>query len=198
MNLANHRSKSPSERAQFSQCLFQHCRERQESERVSCRCSVEHDHRVFHRLDVSFWAICFQHQTSNDDNRMCALHDLRETHRFVYPWYSKCEILHHWTHHSIRVSYTSHQHLSHQTSSSDSHYAHCSTISWIALVGSISIANKFSNPFTFVASFENFWPNASDRLCAGSVDCVTVGLNFLYKEAWWGTYDQQDRLADLR
>lgn len=37
--------------------------------------------------------------------------------------------------------------------------------------GSISIANRFSNPFTFVASFPNFWEKASDRLCAGSVDC---------------------------
>jgi hypothetical protein len=48
--------------------------------------------------------------------------------------------------------------------------AHCSTISWIELVGSISIAYRLSNPFTFVASLENFWPNASERLCAGSVD----------------------------
>jgi hypothetical protein len=47
---------------------------------------------------------------------------------------------------------------------------HCSTISWIALVGSISIADKLSNPLTFVASLENFCPKASDRLCAGSVD----------------------------
>ena len=49
---------------------------------------------------------------------------------------------------------------------------HCSTISWMALVGSISIAKRLSKPLTFVASFENFWPNASDKLCAGSVDCV--------------------------
>lgn len=40
----------------------------------------------------------------------------------------------------------------------------------MALVGSISIAYKLSNPLTFVASLENFWPNASDRLWAGSVD----------------------------
>lgn len=52
---------------------------------------------------------------------------------------------------------------------------HCSTISWIALVGSISIANRLSNPLTFVASFENFWPKASDKLCAGSVDCSIHG-----------------------
>ena len=42
----------------------------------------------------------------------------------------------------------------------------------MALVGSISIAKRFSKPFTFVASLENFCPNASERLCAGSVDCV--------------------------
>lgn len=47
---------------------------------------------------------------------------------------------------------------------------HCSTISCIALVGSISIAYRLSNPFTFVASLENFWPKASDKLWAGSVD----------------------------
>lgn len=47
---------------------------------------------------------------------------------------------------------------------------HWSTISWIALVGSISIAKRLLNPLTFVASFENFWPKASERLCAGSVD----------------------------
>ena len=33
---------------------------------------------------------------------------------------------------------------------------HCSTISWIALVGSISIAERLSNPWTLVASLENF------------------------------------------
>jgi len=37
-------------------------------------------------------------------------------------------------------------------------------------LGSISIANRLSNPFTFVASLPNFWENASDKLCAGSVD----------------------------
>jgi hypothetical protein len=42
----------------------------------------------------------------------------------------------------------------------------------MALVGSISMAWRFSNPFTFVASLENFCPNASERLCAGSVDCM--------------------------
>lgn len=46
----------------------------------------------------------------------------------------------------------------------------------MALVGSISIAKRFSKPFTFVASLENFCPNASERLCAGSVDCVVVGM----------------------
>ena len=46
---------------------------------------------------------------------------------------------------------------------------HCSIISCRELVGSISIAYRLSNPFTFVASLENFWPNASERLCAGSV-----------------------------
>lgn len=54
---------------------------------------------------------------------------------------------------------------------------HCSTISWIALVGSISIAYRFSKPLTLVASFENFWPKASDRLWAGSVDYNNRGLN---------------------
>lgn len=44
----------------------------------------------------------------------------------------------------------------------------------MALVGSISIAKRLSKPFTFVASLENFCPNASERLCAGSVDCVRV------------------------
>lgn len=48
--------------------------------------------------------------------------------------------------------------------------SHCSTISCIALVGSISMAYRLLKPLTFVASLENFWPNASDRLCAGSVD----------------------------
>lgn len=48
-------------------------------------------------------------------------------------------------------------------------HVHWSTISWIELEGSISIADRLSKPFTFVASLENFWPNASDRLCAGSV-----------------------------
>jgi hypothetical protein len=33
------------------------------------------------------------------------------------------------------------------------------------------MANRLSNPLTFVASLENFWPNASERLWAGSVDC---------------------------
>lgn len=58
-------------------------------------------------------------------------------------------------------------------------HEHCSTISCIALVGSISIANKLSNPFTLVASFENFWPNASERLCAGSVDYIVIKISIL-------------------
>lgn len=37
-------------------------------------------------------------------------------------------------------------------------------------MGSISIAYRFLKPLTRVASFENFWPNASDKLWAGSVD----------------------------
>jgi hypothetical protein len=41
-------------------------------------------------------------------------------------------------------------------------------------LGSISIANRLSNPLTFVASFPNFWENASDRLCAGSVDYLSA------------------------
>ena len=61
---------------------------------------------------------------------------------------------------------------------------HCSIISCNELVGSISMAYKFSNPFTCVASFENFWPNASERLCAGSVDCVIV--SGLHSVRGWG------------
>ncbi|SRR5258706_6062403 len=43
-------------------------------------------------------------------------------------------------------------------------------ISWREDVESISIAYKLSKPLTLVASLLNFWPKASDRLCAGSVD----------------------------
>jgi hypothetical protein len=48
----------------------------------------------------------------------------------------------------------------------------------MVLVGSISIADRLSKPFAFVASFENFWPKVSERLCAGSVDCVLCVLVF--------------------
>jgi hypothetical protein len=34
------------------------------------------------------------------------------------------------------------------------------------LVGSISIAERLEKPFTLRASLPNFWPNASDKLCA--------------------------------
>lgn len=34
----------------------------------------------------------------------------------------------------------------------------------------ITIAYRLSKPFTSVASLENFWPKASDKLCAGSVE----------------------------
>ncbi len=33
-----------------------------------------------------------------------------------------------------------------------------------------TMANKLSNPLTSVAVLPNFWPNASLRLCAGSVE----------------------------
>jgi len=66
----------------------------------------------------------------------------------------------------------------------------------MALVGSISIAKRFSKPFTLVASLENFCPNASERLCAGSVDCVRVvvrGMRVHVRERWKGdTHDKKD------
>lgn len=41
-------------------------------------------------------------------------------------------------------------------------------------MGSISITHKLSNPWTKVASWENYWSNASERLWAGSVDINKV------------------------
>ena len=94
------------------------------------------------------------------------LHDLCETHGFVNARYCKSQILHHWTHHTVRISWWHNQ----RRTDNEEGSVHCSTISCIALVGSISIAYRLSNPFTFVASLENFWPKASDKLWAGSVD----------------------------
>lgn len=43
-------------------------------------------------------------------------------------------------------------------------------MSCMLALGSISIANKLLNPFTLLASLPNFCENASDKLCAGSVE----------------------------
>ena len=48
-----------------------------------------------------------------------------------------------------------------------------STMSCIDALGSISIADRFVNPLTFVASLPNFCENASERLCAGSVELIS-------------------------
>ena len=56
----------------------------------------------------------------------------------------------------------------------------------MALVGSISIANRLSKPLTFVASLENFCPNASERLCAGSVDYMPGWICDIHMNASFG------------
>ena len=70
--------------------------------------------------------------------------------------------------------------------------------------GSISIANRLSNPLTLVASLLNFWEKASERLCAGSVDCACqLGRGCVSCRrpelllAAGETYDQENRFADF-
>lgn len=46
----------------------------------------------------------------------------------------------------------------------------------------LTIANKFSNPWTFVGTLLNFWLNASDKLWAGSVDITRTFLRTL--DSW--------------
>jgi hypothetical protein len=57
------------------------------------------------------------------------------------------------------------------------------------------MAYKLLNPFTLVASLLNFCPNASERLCAGSVD-YSFRVRQL-SEMWkrWGTHDEEDGLS---
>lgn len=62
------------------------------------------------------------------------------------------------------------------------------------------MANRLSKPLTLVASFENFWPNASDRLCAGSVDYQEMD-EYITSERinrYMTTHDEENRLAALR
>lgn len=70
-----------------------------------------------------------------------------------------------------------------------------SIISWIEPVGSISMANKLEKPVTRVGDLLNFWPNASLRLWAGSVEILikwrfwnSINIQRDFKEAqiWEG------------
>jgi hypothetical protein len=111
-------------------------------------------------MDLTCLAISILHPSIN------SLHDFCKPHRFVHTGNGKRKILHHRSHPSALIGWNF---------SYMAHPVECdiqlSIISCKLPLGSISIANRLSNPFTLVASLPNFCENASDRLCAGSVDC---------------------------
>ncbi len=90
-----------------------------------------------------------------------SLHNFSKTHGLINARDGECQVLHHRTHHSIGIRCIR---VSAYIVDVVKEPVHCSTISCMALVGSISMAYRLSKPFTLVASFENFCPKASERL----------------------------------
>ena len=168
-HLVDHGTEPAADAAEFSERLFEHGGEGKEAEGVACRCGVKDDDGKLHRSDVSAKR---KMQLDLKRGEQQAAHFMTSAKLMASstPGMEKaisCIM------DPIMPFWSATEEVSDEEWKSDDEgcLLHCSTISWITLVGSISIAYRLSNPFTLVASLENFWPKASERLCAGSVDC---------------------------
>lgn len=98
--LIKHGSDAPAQRRQLPQGLFKNAGKGKKAEGVSSRRSVEHDHRVFHRLDVPARTVRLRGCAEGGRD---VLHDFGKGHGLVYAGNGERKVLHHGAHHAILI-----------------------------------------------------------------------------------------------
>lgn len=162
-HLLHHRSEAATKLRELSKGLFQDGGEGKETKGVPSRSRVENDHRVVHRLDEPAKHIVSLGTFGSPKKIRVSipLHDFGKAHRLVHTRNAESQILHDRVHKTVFVCQNVQGWYNCFFKCPPTGSSLCSIISWIEPVGSISIAERLSNPLTLVGTFVNFCPNAS-------------------------------------